>query len=150
MPPDAACTITLNNREKIESYAPSTSQPPNPIPHSILGFLQVLFSWGNNIHAHHCHTYLSLPQPPYPHLLLKNGVLLPYRFCKPIYFHNLRMYLTVNLPHHIANFGGVLLLTASQMISQILKCTSSPPQLLMRLHGPEICSLLLCWQPLVP
>ena len=60
------------------------------------------------------------------------------------------MYLAVNLPHHIATFGGVLLLTASQIISQVLKCTGSPPHLLMRLYGPEICSLLLFWQPLVP
>ena len=60
------------------------------------------------------------------------------------------MYLAVNLPHHIATFGGVLLLTASQMISQLLKRTGSPPQILMRLHGPEIRSLLLFWQPLVP
>ena len=60
------------------------------------------------------------------------------------------MYLSVNLPHHIATFGGVLLLTASHMISQLLKCTGSPPQLLMRLHGTKIRSLLLFWQPLVP
>ena len=59
------------------------------------------------------------------------------------------MYLAVNLPHHIATFSGVLLLTASHMISQLLKCTGSPPQLMMRLHGPKICSLLLVWQPLV-
>ena len=60
------------------------------------------------------------------------------------------MYLAVNLPHHIATFGGVLLLTDSYMISQLLKYTGSPPHLLMRLHGPKICSLLLFWQPLVP
>ena len=60
------------------------------------------------------------------------------------------MYLAVNLPHHIAAFGGVLLLTAYHMISQILKCTGSPPHLLMRLHVPEIRSLILFWQPLVP
>ena len=60
------------------------------------------------------------------------------------------MYPAVNLPHHIATFGGVLLLTASYIIIQFLKCTDSPPHLLMRLHGPKICSLLLFWQPLVP
>ena len=60
------------------------------------------------------------------------------------------MYTAVNLPHHIATFGGVLLLTASYMISQFLKCTSSPPHLVMRLHGPKIRSLLLFCQPLVP
>ena len=60
------------------------------------------------------------------------------------------MYLAVNLPHHIATLGRVLLLTPSQMISQLLKCTGSPPQLLMHLNGPEICSLLLFWQPLIP
>ena len=60
------------------------------------------------------------------------------------------MYLAVNLPHHIATFGGVLPLTDSQMISQILKCMGSPPNLVMRLHGPEIRSLILFWQPLVP
>ena len=60
------------------------------------------------------------------------------------------MYLALNLPHHIATFGSVLLLTASQMISHLLKFTGSPPHLLMRLHSPEIRSLLLFWQLLVP
>ena len=60
------------------------------------------------------------------------------------------MYLAVNLPHHIATFGGVLLLTASHMISQFLKCMGSPPHLLMRLHSPKIRILLIVWQPLVP
>ena len=60
------------------------------------------------------------------------------------------MYLAVNTPHHIATFGGVLLLTASHMISQLLKCTGSYPHLLMRLYGPKNRSLLLFWQPLVP
>ena len=59
------------------------------------------------------------------------------------------MYLAVNLPRHIATLGGVLLLTDSHMISQILKCTGSPPHLLMRLHGPQIRSLLLFWKPLI-
>ena len=36
------------------------------------------------------------------------------------------MYLAVNLPLHIATFGSVLLLTASHMISQLLKCTGNP------------------------
>ena len=31
------------------------------------------------------------------------------------------MYLAVNLPHHIATFGGVLLLTASHMIKYAAK-----------------------------
>ena len=53
------------------------------------------------------------------------------------------MYLAVNLPSHIATLGSVLLLTASRTISQILKCTGSSPHLLMRLQGPQICSLLL-------
>ena len=60
------------------------------------------------------------------------------------------MYLAINLPHHIATFGGVLLLTASHKISQLLKCTGNPPHLLMHLHGTNICSLLLFWQPLIP
>ena len=60
------------------------------------------------------------------------------------------MYPAVNFPHHIATFGGVLLLTASYMISQLLKCTGSPPLLVMRFHGPKIRTLLLFWQPLVP
>ena len=55
------------------------------------------------------------------------------------------MYLAVNLPHHIATFGGVLLLTDSHMISQLLKCAGSPPHLLMHLHGPKISSLILFW-----
>ena len=59
------------------------------------------------------------------------------------------MDLAVNLPHHIATFGGVLLLTASHMISQLLKCTGISPHLLMLLHGPKNRSLLLFWQPLV-
>ena len=41
------------------------------------------------------------------------------------------MYLAVNLTHHIATFGGVLLLTASYMISHLLKYTGSPPHLPM-------------------
>ena len=60
------------------------------------------------------------------------------------------MYLAINLPHHIATFGGVLLLTASNMISQLLKCTGSPPNLLMHLHYTKIRILPLFWQPLVP
>ena len=60
------------------------------------------------------------------------------------------MYLTVNLPCHIAKLGGVILLTASRMIIHLLKCTGSPPHLLMRLHGPQIRSLLLFWKPLIP
>ena len=60
------------------------------------------------------------------------------------------MYLAVNLPHHITTFGGVLLLAASHIISQLLKCTGSSPHLLMRLHGPKIRSLLLFWKPLIP
>ena len=60
------------------------------------------------------------------------------------------MYLAVNLPCHIATLGGVILLTASLVISQLLKCTGSPPHLLMRLHGPQICSLLLFWKLLIP
>ena len=59
------------------------------------------------------------------------------------------MYLAINLPHHIATFGGVLLLTASHMIGQFLKCTGSPPLLVMRLHGPKNRSLLLFWQLIV-
>ena len=60
------------------------------------------------------------------------------------------MYLAVNIPHHIATLGGVLLLTASHMISQLLRCTGNLPHLVMRLHGPQIRSLLLFWQPLIP
>ena len=60
------------------------------------------------------------------------------------------MYLAVNIPQHIATFGGVLLLTASHMISQLLKCTDIPPHLLRRFHGPKIRSPILFWQPLVP
>ena len=60
------------------------------------------------------------------------------------------MYLAVNLPNHIATFGGVLLLTAYHVISQLLKCIGSPPHLLRSLHGPKNSSLLLFWQPLVP
>ena len=55
------------------------------------------------------------------------------------------MYLAVNLSRHIATLGDVLLLTASHMVSQILKFTGSPPHLLMRLHDPQIRSLLLFW-----
>ena len=60
------------------------------------------------------------------------------------------MYLAVNLPRHIATLVGVLLLTASRTISQLLKCMDSPPHLLMRLQVPQIRSLLLFWQPLIP
>ena len=60
------------------------------------------------------------------------------------------MYLTVNLPLHIATLGGVLLLTASHMISQLLKCTGCPPHVMMHLHGTNIRSLLLFWKPLLP
>ena len=60
------------------------------------------------------------------------------------------MYLAVNPPHHTVPLGGVLLLTASRMISQILKFTGRPPHLLMRLHGSQICGLLLFWKPLIP
>ena len=60
------------------------------------------------------------------------------------------MYLAVNLPHHIATLVGVLLLTASRMISQILKCIGNPPHLLMHLQGPQIHIFLLFCQPLIP
>ena len=60
------------------------------------------------------------------------------------------MYLAVNLPHHIATFGGVLLLNASHMISQLLICKGTPPHLLIHLHGTKIHSLLLFWQPIIP
>ena len=59
------------------------------------------------------------------------------------------MYLAANLIFHIATLGGVLLLTAYRIISQLLRFTGSPPQLLMRLHGPQIPSLLLFWQHLI-
>ena len=53
------------------------------------------------------------------------------------------MYLVVNLPHQTTTLGGVLLLTVSRIIIQILKCVGSPPRLLMCLHVPQIHSLLL-------
>ena len=59
-PPDTSYTRKFNNREKIDSYTPSTSQPPNPIPHSILGFLHLISPWVDNIHIHRCYHYLSL------------------------------------------------------------------------------------------
>ena len=105
------------------------------------------------MHIHHFHHYISLPKPLYPRFTQWNGVLLPHRFLKPIsgfYFQHLQMYLVVNLPHKITTLGGVILLTASHMLSQILKCTGSPPHLLMRFHGPHIRGLLLFWQPLIP
>ena len=49
------------------------------------------------------------------------------------------MYLVVNLPHQITTLGGVLILTASHMISQLLKCTGStppPPDALARPSDP--------------
>ena len=60
------------------------------------------------------------------------------------------MYLAVNLTRHIATLGGIILLNSYCMIIQLLKCTVSPHHLRMRLHGPQICSLLLLWQPLIP
>ena len=60
------------------------------------------------------------------------------------------MYLAVNISHHIATLVGVFLLTASRAISHILKCLVSPPHLLMRLHIPQIHSILLFWKPLIP
>ena len=60
------------------------------------------------------------------------------------------MYLPINLPCHIATLSGVLILTAYLVIIQISKCMGSPPHFLMRLHGPQICSLLLFWKPLLP
>ena len=53
------------------------------------------------------------------------------------------MDLYANIPHQITTLGGVLLLTASHILSQILKSMGSPPCLLMRLHGLQIRSLLL-------
>ena len=60
------------------------------------------------------------------------------------------MYLAVNIPRHIATLGGVLLLNDYRMIIHILKCTASPPRLLMRAQVPQIRNLLLFWQPLFP
>ena len=59
------------------------------------------------------------------------------------------MYLAVNISRHIAAFDNVLLLTDSCMIRKILKYTDIPLHLLMRLHGPQIRSLLLFWQPII-
>ena len=59
------------------------------------------------------------------------------------------MYLDVNLPRHIATLDVVLLLTAYSVINQLLKCTGSPPHLLMRLHVHNTRSLLIFWQPLI-
>ena len=59
------------------------------------------------------------------------------------------MYLAVNIPHQITTLGGVLLRTVSHMIIQILKYTGRPPRLLMQLHVPQICSILLFWQPII-
>ena len=53
------------------------------------------------------------------------------------------MYLAVNLPRTIASLGGVIFLTASRMICQLLKCMGRPPHLPM-------CSLILFWLPLSP
>ena len=47
------------------------------------------------------------------------------------------MYLVINLPRHIATLGGVLLITASCMISYLLKCTGSPPPPPDVLAGPS-------------
>ena len=60
------------------------------------------------------------------------------------------MYLAINLPCHIATLGDVLILTAYLIIIQILKYMVSPSHLLMRLHGPQIRSLLIFWKPLIP
>ena len=60
------------------------------------------------------------------------------------------MYLTANLPRHITTLGGVLLLTDYITISQLLKCTVSPPHFLIRLQGPQICGLILFWKPIIP
>ena len=60
------------------------------------------------------------------------------------------MYLAVNLPRHISTLGGVLLLTASHMISQLLKFTGITPLLLIVLHSPQIHSLLLFWKNIIP
>ena len=60
------------------------------------------------------------------------------------------MYLAVNPTRHIATLGGIIPLNYYCIISQLLKCMVSPPHLLMRLHGPQIRSLLLLWQPLIP
>ena len=90
----------------------------------------MLFPRGNNIHICNFRHYLSLPQPPYPRFPLKNGILLPYRFLKPIrgsYFFHIWMYPAGNPPHQITTLGGVLLLTASHILSHILKFTGSPP-----------------------
>ena len=59
------------------------------------------------------------------------------------------MYVAVNLPHQITNIGGIILLTASHMLTQLLKCMGSPPRLLICLHNPQIRSLLLFWKPLI-
>ena len=60
------------------------------------------------------------------------------------------MYLVVNLPRHIATLGGVLLLTASRTIIHLLKFMGITPHLLIRLQFPQIRSLLLFWEPLIP
>ena len=149
-PPDVAYKRKFKNREKIDSYNLSTSQPPNPIPHSIIGLFQVISPWGNNIHIHHCNHYLSLYQPPDPHFPLNNGFLLPYRFLKPIYFRHLQIYLAVNLPHHTTTLGDVLLLTESCMISQILKCTGSNPTSWCTCKSLRSAVLFSFGKPLIP
>ena len=60
------------------------------------------------------------------------------------------MYLAVNPPHQITILGGVLLLPASQILSQLLNCTGIPPRLLIHFYGTQIRGLFLFWKLLIP
>ena len=59
------------------------------------------------------------------------------------------MYLAINTPQQISTLEGVLLINDPHMLSQLLKLTGIPSHILMRLHGSQIHSLLLFWQPLI-
>ena len=60
------------------------------------------------------------------------------------------MYPAVNSPHQITTFGGLLLLTDSHIIIQILEFMVSTPQLLMRLNSPTIRGPIIFWKHLIP
>ena len=47
------------------------------------------------------------------------------------------MYLAINTPCNISTLGVIILLNASCAISQLLKCTGSPPPPTDALTGPS-------------
>ena len=114
----SACPIQLYELHPIYLL---TTHPYNP------SFLNVFYPKAK-IHIHH--HYLSIPHPSSPWISLKNGAYIQKggRYTLPgFYTCFLHMHPIIGCILHITNILCLLLLTASHIISHILKSLGSTP-----------------------